>query len=43
MFAEGFGKRSGAPGFERAFNLDGDGVVGFDDFLIFAGYFGKQR
>jgi hypothetical protein len=43
MFAEAFGKRSGAPGFEGAFDLDSDGRVGFSDFFLFVDAFGERR
>ncbi len=42
MFADAFGKRSGAPGFEPAFDLDSDGSVGFSDFFLFVDAFGKR-
>ena len=37
-----FGSRQGDEGYEARFDLDGDGTIGFDDFLIFTNNFGKE-
>jgi hypothetical protein len=43
MFADAFGKQSGAPGFVAAFDLDADGRVDFSDFFLFVDTFGDRR
>ena len=40
-FAQAFGSRAGAPGWDPGFDLNGDGEVGFPDFKIFAVHFGR--
>ncbi|MDE3260161.1 MAG: hypothetical protein OYM47_20195 [Gemmatimonadota bacterium] len=35
-----FGLSQGDAGFDALFDLDGDGTIGFSDFLIFAASFG---
>ena len=37
-----FGLTTGDPGFEAKYDIDGNGIVGFSDFLIFAEGFGKR-
>ena len=33
---------SGDGGYDARYDLDGDGTIGFDDFLLFASAFGKK-
>jgi hypothetical protein len=37
-----FGLSEGDEEYDARFDLDGNGAVGFSDFLIFAGAFGKS-
>ena len=41
-FAGAFGKSSSDPDFKPRVDLDGDGSIGFGDFLKFAQSFGKR-
>ena len=41
QFASQFGQNRDEAGFDARFDLDGDGEVGFNDFVIFARSFGK--
>ena len=41
LFAAHFGQNQADEGFEARYDLDGNGAIGFSDFLIFAGAFGK--
>lgn len=41
-FAEGFGLRRGAPGFDPRYDLNADGAVDLEDFFIFADNFGRS-
>ena len=36
-----FGLSQTDEGYDARFDLDGDGAIGFSDFLIFANHFGK--
>ena len=42
LFVEQFGLSRGDEGYDARFDLDGDGTIGFGDFLIFANDFGKE-
>ena len=41
-FAAQFGLSQGDAGYDARYDLDGDGAIGFGDFLIFANAFGKD-
>ncbi len=41
QFAANFGLNQGDSGYNAGYDLDGDGAIGFGDFLIFAGAFGR--
>lgn len=41
MFSDPFGARLGDDSYDRLYDLDRDGVVGFGDFFLFADSFGK--
>ena len=41
FYAEQFGFGEDDEGYDAQFDLDGDGMIGFGDFLIFASAFGK--
>ena len=43
LFAGGYGRARGEPGYDARFDLDDDGTVGFQDFLRFAQAFGSGK
>ena len=40
LFVTAFGKASGTAGWDAVYDLDGSGLIDFEDFLIFARAFG---
>ena len=42
IFAAQFGLSHGDAGYDARYDLDGDGIIGFGDFLLFANAFGKE-
>ena len=41
IFAQGFGRQAGQPGFDERLDLNDNGRVDFPDFTIFARFFGS--
>ena len=41
LFAGAYGTHSGQANFDSKYDLDGDGRVGFSDFVLFANAYGK--
>ena len=42
LFADVYGLRKGAAGYDVRFDLDGDGAIGLGDFLIFSSRYGEK-
>ena len=43
QLTQAYGKSKGEPGYDSKLDLDDDGVIGFEDVLIFSSAYGKRR